>query len=397
MRILMVSDVYFPRVNGVSTSIQTFARELNQKGHHVTLIAPEYGCAEKDKDDALEILRVPSRKVMFDPEDRMMNLSWVMERIDLLAYMEFDVIHIQTPFVAHYLGLKLEKVLGIPVVVTYHTYFEEYLYNYIQFLPKALLRFVARRFTVSQCNAVSRIIVPSQPIENALHGYGVTAPVEVIPTGLNLDAFPKGNGIAFREKFGILQDRPVALYVGRMAHEKNIVFLLRSMKRVIKEMPQVLFLMAGEGPAEKWAQRWVKSNGISENVQFVGYLDRETELLDCYSAADVFVFASRTETQGLVLLESMAVGTPVVSTAVLGTKTVLKQGQGVLIAEEDELEFSANVLEVLRSSQLRQELSLAALEYVKQWSSSAMCDRLIELYHQEIDSVTAKEVCSVRS
>ena len=142
MHILMISDVYFPRVNGVSTSIQTFARELQRQGHSVTLIAPDYGAEHNDE---LEVMRVPSRKVIVDPEDRMLKMDWVMERVDLLAKCEYDLIHIQTPFVAHYLGLKLARELQLPVVETYHTYFEEYLGKYLRWLPNSLLRAMARR------------------------------------------------------------------------------------------------------------------------------------------------------------------------------------------------------------------------------------------------------------
>lgn len=377
MRILMLSDVYFPRVNGVSTSIQTFARELQRQGHSVTLIAPDYGA---DHSDELELLRVPSRKVIVDPEDRMLKMDWVLERVDLLAKCEYDLIHVQTPFVAHYLGLKLARQLRLPLAETYHTYFEEYLYNYISYLPRSWLRFAARRFSTAQCNSVNHVVVPSAPIEQALRRYGVKTPITIVPTGLELDRFSGGDGARFRDAHGIDRDRPLALYVGRMAHEKNIAFLLRAMKQAIRTMPGLLFVMAGEGPAEHWAWHWVEREGLSDNVVFVGYLDRATQLLDCYRAADLFVFASRTETQGLVLLEAMALGTPVVSTAVLGTKTVLCDGRGVLIAKENEDDFSAKVLQLMRDDAARQALSQAALDYVQAWSIGRMVERKLEVY-----------------
>ncbi len=377
MRILMVSDVYFPRVNGVSTSIQSFARELQRQGHAVALIAPDYGAEHADE---LELLRVPSRKVIVDPEDRMLKPGWVMERIDLLAKCEYDLVHIQTPFVAHYLGLKLARQLKLPLVETYHTYFEEYLYNYVAYLPRPWLRLVARRFSTSQCNSVNHVVVPSAPIEQALRRYGVKTPITIVPTGLELERFSGGDCARFRQVHGIDPDRPLALYVGRMAHEKNIAFLLRAMQRAIRAMPELLFVMAGEGPAEHWAWRWVEREGLSDNVVFVGYLDRAAQLLDCYRAADLFVFASRTETQGLVLLEAMALGTPVVSTAVLGTKTVLCDGRGVSIAQENEDDFSTKVLRLLRDDKARRALSQAALEYVQEWSISRMAARKVAVY-----------------
>lgn len=382
MRILMVSDVFFPRVNGVSTSILSFANEFERQGHSVTLIAPDYG-SEYSTD--INLLRVPSKKVFIDPEDRMLKMRWVMERIDLLAKCEFDLVHIQTPFLAHYLGLKLSRTLNLPVLETYHTFFEEYLYNYIPIMPKSILRLLARRFSTSQCNRVNHVVVPSAPIEQSLRRYGVKTPVTIVPTGLELEKFSSGNGQSFRDVHGLDQNRPIALYVGRIAHEKNIRFLLRAMKKAIEKMPEILFVMAGEGPAERWAWRWVEHEGLNENVVFLGYMDRATTLLDCYRAADLFVFSSRTETQGLVLLESMAMGTPVVSTAVLGTQTVLSNGRGVLIAQEDEDDFSSKVVQVLRDHEYRRALSDSALEYAREWSIVKMAERKIAVYQALIE------------
>ena len=373
----MISDVYFPRVNGVSTSIQSFANELIHQGHEVTLIAPDYG---ENTQEEFDIMRAPSRRVIVDPEDRMMKMQWVLDHTRLLAEADYDLIHIQTPFVAHYLGIKLARLLNLPVIETYHTYFEEYLYNYVPYFPKGLLRYMARHFSSSQCNSVEHVIVPSTPIEQALREYGVQTEISVLPTGLNLELFQGGNGRRFRQKHGIDHERPVALYVGRVAHEKNIRFLLDAMTQAIRKMPDMLFIVAGEGPAEKWLHQQVRTAGLENNLFQIGYMDRNTELLDCYRAADVFVFASRTETQGLVLLEAMALGTPVVSTAVLGTKSVLVDGQGALIATEEIEDFSAKVIHLLTDHAAREQLSQSGMHYAEQWSIAANTERLVEHY-----------------
>ena len=165
-----------------------------------------------------------------------------------------------------------------------------------------------------------------------------------------LHEFEGGDGAAFRSHHGIAPDRPVMLLVGRVAHEKNIGFLLRVLAEVRRSVPNVLFIIAGEGPALPALQREAGRDGLAANTLFVGYLDRRGALLDCYRAADVFVFASRTETQGLVLLESLALGVPVVSTAVLGTKEVLRNAAGAIVVAEDVTEFAAAVVEVLTQS-----------------------------------------------
>lgn len=380
MRILMISDVYFPRVNGVSTSIMTFRDELRKMGHEVVLIAPDYG---NNNDTDSDILRVPSRKVFGDPEDRMMKRGALNRLINKhLRQQHFDIVHIQTPFAAHYAGIKIAKELKLPCIETYHTLFEEYLYHYIRFLPKPLLRFVARSFTRSQCAAVDTVISPSKPMQHMLHSYGVNKRIEIIPTGMQMERFINADGDEFRRKHQIDKSRPTLVHVGRIAHEKNIGFLIRMLDRVKQQIPDILLIIAGEGPALKHIKNQVAQLQLVGNTLFVGYLSRNKELLDCYAAGNAFVFASKTETQGLVLLEAMALGTPVVSTAYLGTRDILQHKQGALIAEDNLEDFSNKVITLLSDTDLNHELSNTAKHYAAKWSASNLSERLLQLYSE---------------
>jgi glycosyltransferase involved in cell wall biosynthesis len=378
MKILFISDVYFPRINGVSTSIETFRRNLRALGHTVHLIAPDYLTPSADETD---ILRVPARSLPLDPEDRLMKYNWVMQRVESLRAEQYDIIHIQTPFVAHYLGTKLSKLLDIPCVETYHTFFEEYLHHYIPLVPKKVMSFIAKRFSRHQGNSLDGMVVPSYPMLHVLKSYGVITHSEVIPTGIEPNSFVPGDRAAFRDKYSIAQDRPVLLFLGRVAHEKNIGFLLKVLGQVRKEIPDVLFVIAGEGPAREGLQQEVKEQGLGENVMFIGYLDRHTELNSCYRSADIFIFSSRTETQGLVLLEAMAQGTPVVSTAEMGTRDVLQDGLGVWVAKEELGDFSGKVVKMLGDAEARKDLSASGREYAHSWSASRQAERMLGFYH----------------
>lgn len=381
MKILFISDVYFPRVNGVSTSIETFRHELHQQGHTVHLIAPDYAIPSSNESD---ILRVPSNPVLLDPEDRLMSYKWVMQRLETLRSENYDIIHIQTPFVAHYLGVKLSKLLNIPCIETYHTFFEEYLYHYIPLVPKSLMRVVAKRFSRHQGNSLNGMVVPSNPMLSVLKNYGITTATEVIPTGIEPASFELGNGDAFRKNYHIPLNKPVLLFVGRVAFEKNIGFLLHVLNLVRKSVPDILFVIAGEGPARHSLENDVAKLGLKEHVKFIGYLDRHTELNSCYRSADIFIFSSRTETQGLVLLEAMAQGVPVVSTAELGTRDVLKEGQGVWIAQEELTDFSEKITNMLAQPEKRKALVTAGREYALGWSASKQAERLISFYQHII-------------
>lgn len=383
MRILMVSDVYFPRVNGVSTSIQTFRGDLMEMGHRVVLVAPCYPAAA-NLEDGEAVIRIHSRGVPRDPEDRMFSRSRVLALLPQLQRERFDVVHVQTPFVAHYAGIELARRLGIPVVETYHTYFEHYLQHYVPALPTRMLQALARRFTVMQCRQVGAVISPSRQMAEALRAYGVDTSIEVLPTGLPPDRFVIGDGARFRRRHSIAAGRPVALFVGRVAHEKNIDFLLRMLEPLRAQVPDVLLVIAGEGPAEGHLRQVVRERRLDSNVMFLGYLERGTELRDCYRAADAFVFASRTETQGLVLLEAMAQGTPVVSTAVMGTVDVLTGAEGATVVPEDEQAFASAAASVLGAASHREALGRLAREDARRWSSRAMAERLLGVYQAAI-------------
>lgn len=375
MRVLMVSDVYFPRVNGVSTSIETFRRSLAASGVEVRLVVPRYG----DEADSLGVVRVPGRRLPGDPEDRL--VGWrAMHRAVLEAAQDCDLIHIQTPFVAHYAGLAAARRLGLPVLATYHTLFEEYLQHYAPWLPAGWLQRQARAFSRRQCNALDAVVVPSTAMRQRLGEYGVTAPLHVLPTGIPLDRFAAGHGTAFRFRYGIPARRPVALFVGRVAHEKNIGFLLAALVHARRSCPDVLLVIAGEGPAMPALKQQVRALGLSDAVQFIGYLDRSRELPDCYAAADVFVFASRTETQGLVLLEAMAAGLPVIALAAMGTIDILAPGRASIAAADDVQAFGAALGDFLGRPSAWRHLRAEARDYAAEWSDAAMAARLAGLY-----------------
>lgn len=384
MKILMISDVYFPRVNGVSTSIRTFAESLREQGHVVHLIAPQYPALPSSADEAW-ITRIDARKIVFDPEDYLMKWSALNDYMQTLHPGDYDLVHIHTPFIAHYAGLKIAKRLQVPVVETYHTFFEDYMHHYLPWVPRKWAIRIAQTVSRKQCQQVDTVVSPSAQMREVLQHYGVTTPITVIPTGLDASRFVPGDGAAFREKYDIPAQRPLLLFVGRVAHEKNIQFLLEMLSLVIQDHPEVLLVITGEGPAEAMLKKMARDLGLQHHVLFLGYLDRAVGLNAAYQAADIFVFASKSETQGLVLLEAMAQATPVVAIAELGTASILRQEQGALIAQDDELHFAEQVQTMLIDRQLRERIGKQGKRYVEQvWSSDAQANKLLACYERLI-------------
>ncbi len=361
----------------MSTSIDTIRQTLAAQGVEVRLVVPRYG----DEAEEAGIVRVPGRAIPGDREDRL--VGWrAMHRAVLAAAQDCDLIHIQTPFIAHYAGIAAARKLGLPVVATYHTLFEEYLQHYAPIVPASWLRGQARGFSRRQCNALDAVIVPSTAMRQRLESYGVISPLHVLPTGIPLARFAGGDGPAFRTCHGIPLGRPVALFVGRVAHEKNIGFLLEALVHARRLYPEVLLVVAGEGPAMNDLKAQVEKLELTGSVHFIGYLDRERELPDCYAAADVFVFASRTETQGLVLLEAMAAGVPVIALAEMGTVDILAPGRGAFCPPAEAPAFGEVLGHFLSHSEAWRHLAAEAPDYAAEWSDVAMASRLAGLYRQ---------------
>ncbi|MEN3113569.1 glycosyltransferase [Uliginosibacterium paludis] len=396
MKILMISDVYFPRINGVSSSIETFRKGLLDCGMESTLVAPAYQPEQTGvASDPDGVVRIPARKVPFDPEDRLMHRRMLDQWLAGHA-AGFDLVHIQTPFLAHYAGVKAARAAGLPVLASYHTYFEEYLHHYIPLLPRSLTRAAARRFSRAQCNDLDAVIVPSRAMEQTLHDYGVSRPLQIIPTGLREQHFLNGDGAGFRFQHGIDPARPLLLFVGRVAFEKNIGFLLEVVEQLRRSQPEVLLLITGEGPAQEGLRADCERRALSYNVRFMGYLDRSHSLADCYQAADLFVFASRTETQGLVLLEAMAQGKPVVALSAMGTRDILENTPGAVIARDDVLHFSQCVGELLQDRARLIQLGRAARASAERWSGKEMAQRVAALY-ESIDAQHHRPARSARA
>jgi glycosyltransferase involved in cell wall biosynthesis len=222
--------------------------------------------------------------------------------------------------------------------------------------------------------------------------------LQVVPTGLELEEFSGGGDrLAFSERFEVDPQRPSMVYVGRVAFEKNIGMLLDVVERIRRTIPDILLIIAGEGPARRALEIRAGKMGLQRNVLFVGYLSRGRQLWDCFCAGDIFVFPSRTETQGLVLLEAMALGVPVVGYAELGAAEVLTGRSGGVVVEGDADAFAGSVLELLRDEDRRAALSARGLSYAREWSAHEMTRRMLNVYRDAVAPELRNAAASVDS
>jgi glycosyltransferase involved in cell wall biosynthesis len=374
VKIALVTDTYFPRVNGVSASTRLFADEFRRLGCQVFVYAPAY----PSQDDEPGVVRFPSRYLWFDPEDRLARSNHP-EGVRHFLEQGFDVVHTQTPFSLGRAALGWAQRSGAALVHTYHTLFVAYVEHYLPLVPRALsiplVRWASRRY----CNACRRVVVPSSAMRDELRSYGVSSPVEVIPTGIALERFEGRDRWRLRREAGVPDSARLLLFMGRVAEEKNIDFLIDVVEALRPRHPGLRFWIAGEGPAKPRLQRIVAGRGLSATVSFLGYLARD-DWRDCYAAADLFVFASVTETQGLVVTEAMAAETPVVAVGAMGIRDVMGEGRGGIVTRLDREEFGAAVERLLRDLDLYAAKQREALHEAQRWSAGAMAERMLALY-----------------
>lgn len=377
MRIAMFSDTYSPQINGVVTSINTFMRELRAKGHEVYIFGPQLkGVAEQDFE-----FRFQSAPYLFQSEHRLVYPY--SRKLKQFKDLEIDVIHSHTPFAMGWLALRLAKKHKIPLVHTYHTLFTEYV-HYVPILGEGIGQWVAKKISRDYCNKSRLVVTPSQAIKKELQNYGVKTKIEVIPTGIDITMKEKGEAEAARVRYGIPPEVPILLYAGRLGKEKNIDFLLRAFRKVGQKNDKAMFVIAGDGPFRKNLEWLAKVLHIEKKVLFTGYLNRE-DLSSLYKAATLFVFASVTETQGLVIVEAMDMGTPVVAVNAMGISDVIEGDKGGLASALDVHDFAEKVLQMLGNKEFYQKKSAEALKIGEAMRSGHMAQKLINSYKNIIN------------
>jgi len=382
VKIALVTDTYFPRVNGVSASTRTFAREFVKMGHEVHVHAPFYP-GYHEEPEPFQVVRYPSWYLFFDPEDRMGRAG--RKKTRTFRDEHYDIVHTQTPFSLGGPAVRWGRSSGAKIVHTYHTLFTAYIEHYIWFLPKNLTVWYAKGFSRRYCDRCDLIVTPSSEMRRELFSYNVKTPIEVIPTGIPLERFDGKNPARFRKERGFSPEDKLLLFVGRVAEEKNLGFVLRVFRRLLPKVPTAHFLIGGAGPSLEKLKALAREWGIGDRVHFLGYIQGE-DWRDCYAAADLFVFASVTETQGLVVTEAMAAETPVVAVNRMGIKDVMEGQKGGLLVEPEEDEFYEAVLRMLTDPEFYALKKSETLVEAAKWSSGAMARRMIGAYEKLLAS-----------
>jgi 1,2-diacylglycerol 3-alpha-glucosyltransferase len=378
MKIAIFTETYYPQVNGVVTSTDILSKKLEALGHQVLIIGPKVEGYTESTD---KVWRFRSVVFPFQPEHRM--ISPLSRKLRQFKAMNFDIIHVQTPIFMGHLGQFLSWRYQIPMVHTYHTFWAEYL-HYFPVLPKSLrkqadLLVLSRNF----CNRCQHVIVPSNQMKDKLKEYDVAVPMTVIPTGVDMHKTDIGDPNEFRKRFGLANDDKVCIFVGRLGKEKNVYFLIDVFEQVLAKEPKAKLLILGDGPERQGMTDYAFKKGFGEKLIFTGYLTRP-EVFTAYGASDVITFPSKTETQGLCLLEGLSAGTPAVCINAMGVKDILGDNKGGFLVYDDLDTYAATVVKLLKDSDLWQQKHEEAYKQAEYFSADNMAAETIKVYEEAI-------------
>jgi glycosyltransferase involved in cell wall biosynthesis len=335
LNILILTNTFTPHVGGVARSVQAFTAEYRKRGHRVLIVAPEFPEMPQDE---VDVVRIPAIQ-KFNASDFSVALPIHPQLSDTVDAFCADIVHAQHPFLLGITALRLARHRGLPLVFTHHTLYEQYT-HYVPGDSPALKRF-AIELATRYANLCDQVFAPSESILELLQERGVMTPVAVVPTGVGLEHFARGDGAGFRRQLGIPEEAWVIGHLGRLAPEKNLEFLAQSVADVIRHDQRAHFLVVGTGPSEAAIREIFSRSGLTSQLHLAGILEQQ-ELAGALHAMDLFAFASTSETQGMVLTEAMAAGLPVVALDAPGAREVVKDGHnGRLLSEATPAAFSA--------------------------------------------------------
>jgi 1,2-diacylglycerol 3-alpha-glucosyltransferase len=385
LSIAVFTECYHPMRNGVVVSISSFTRMLQEMGHEVTIFTARH--PDQNGEDSNNIIRFPSITFPIKVKYPIPIPLATREARERLRGGRFDVIHTHAPMMLGHFAMAYRLRSHLPLVFTYHTMIEDYT-HYVP-LPQGWSRRRAIDLSRIYCNASDHVIAPTPAVEKRLRQYRVNSPISVIPTGIDIDIIDHVQPGNFREQYNIPQDVPLLAYAGRIAKEKNIPRLLSSFREIVKKEPDTHMLLIGGGPYDTEVQKYITENNLDSRVKMTGFVPRE-QLIAGLKEADLFVFASVTETQGLVIGEAMACNLPTVAVTADATMDLIDNGCEGLLTSDNDGEIADAAIELIRNKNKAAEMGVAARARVETISARKCTERLIDIYHRVISNSPSK-------
>jgi glycosyltransferase involved in cell wall biosynthesis len=376
VKVALFTNNYLPFRGGVTTSVETLRRGLEARGHEAWVFAPHFPGAA---DLLPRIVRYPSLPAATYPEFAL-AVPWSREVDRCVRDERFDVFHAHHPFLLGPAARRLARREGRPLVFTYHTRYDKYA-HYVP-LPRKLVEAAAVTLSTRFASRADAVLAPSALIRDELTVRRVRAPIAVVPTGVDLAHFAPGDAGEARRELGLPAGDLVLLYVGRLDREKSVARILTAFERVAGTLPRARLVLVGDGTEGEALRRQAARLAAGTRVEFLGVRPHES-LVSCYRAADVFVFASETETQGLVLAEAAACGLPAVTVSGPGCDEVVRDGESGVLTKPDAASLAEGLIGLLLDAERRTRMAARARAVAEQaFDVDLQIDRTLAVYEE---------------
>jgi len=383
MRIAFFTNCYKPLVNGVVTSISSLKEAYGRKGHEVYVFAPRVeGYIDQEKN----VFRYRSINLTSKVKYPLpIPLSFKVKKV--ITEFNPDIVHIHHPFLLSSVAIMYGKKLGIPKILTIHTQYEQYAY-YVSPVPERITHEAIKMIISNLADKTDCITTPSASMKELIKGYGIKNRIEVISNAIHLISFKEDDELKrteIKKKYNLKEDDKIILFVGRVASEKSIDKIIKALAIIKKRNTgKEKLLIVGDGPAMDELKLLTRSLKVEEDVIFAGTVSYE-EIQHYYKMAYVFTIASTTETFGIVTIEALASGVPVVAVKAPGAADILTDGLDGLLVDDD-IEKIANALEkIIKEPELREKLSQGALKTSEKYSIDTISERMLNLYREIIE------------
>ena len=382
MRIAFFTNCYKPLINGVVTSILSLKEAYERKGHEVYIFAPR---VEDYIDEEKNVFRYRSvnltSKVQYPIA---IPLSFRAKKI--ITEFNPEIIHIHHPFVLSSEAIMYGKKLGIPKILTLHTQYEQYAY-YIAPIPQKLTQEAIKMVISHLADKIDCITTPSESMKTLIKDYGIKNRIEVIPNAIDLNSFKEKDekkSLKIKRRYNLKEEDKIILYVGRVAQEKSIDKIIKALAIIKrKSINRVKLLIVGKGPAMDELIQLGKRLGLEDDIIFTGSVSNE-EIHHYYKIAYLFAITSTSESFGIVIIEALASGIPVLAVRAPGAVDILTHGVDGLLTEDNVEHFAALLKKLVTESELRDKLSRGALETSEQYSIDVVAERMLNLYREVI-------------
>ncbi|MHC9543715.1 MAG: glycosyltransferase family 4 protein [Vulcanimicrobiota bacterium] len=390
MNIGIFTNTYKPTINGVVNCVALIRQGLMERGHKVYVFAPSFPGYNECEEG---IFRFPSLNLLKSVKYPVC-IPYCPAITDKIPSLNLDIIHSQHPFVMGDVAAQWARKLSIPLVFTFHTQYEQYA-HYIP-LPRGFVQWVSKTFVKAYTSKCDLIITPGDSIIELLHSYGIHDNVVFMANAIDLSNFASPDKVRIRSQYGIRDDEKLLVYVGRMAREKNLPFMLRAFSQIRQKNNTIRLMIIGEGPELEHLKSYAAELSLSESVIFPGRVEYH-EIPAYYGAAQLFVMTSTTEVKPLALLEAMASGLPIVAVTAHGSSDTIIDNVNGFLTEEKESVFADRVVMLINDEARLKSMTESSRKTAGVYSLDTMSDTLLNHYGEAVERKRQLRISSVPS